>query len=247
MMPHLVFLHGLLGTKADWKNVIKNLPHFTCTALDLPLHGENKGLRVTNFTETASVLSEQIQSAVGNQPYFLVGYSLGGRIALYYGLEAKVAKGNLQGLILEGANLGLCTEQERQQRWQNDCLWAERFAQQPPHQVLEDWYQQPVFAHLTAIQRQRLIQLRQSNCGENIAQMLKATSLAKQPDFRPKVRSNSLPIFYLCGEKDNKFRRMAEENLLNYHLIPNAGHNAHLENPQAFAEKLVLLMNSIAV
>ncbi|URL06246.1 2-succinyl-6-hydroxy-2,4-cyclohexadiene-1-carboxylate synthase [Avibacterium sp. 21-595] len=243
--PHLVFLHGLLGTKADWQKIIEKLPHFSCLALDLPLHGENKHINVTDFDNAAEILTQQIQSAVQNQPYFLIGYSLGGRLALYYALQAEVEKGDLQGLILEGANLGLTSEQERQQRWQNDCDWAERFATQPAHQVLEDWYQQPVFSHLTAEQRQVLIKLRQANCGENIAQMLKATSLATQPDFRSQVRSNSLPIFYLCGEKDVKFRQMAVENQLNLHFIPNAGHNAHQENPQAFSQCLAHILAKI--
>ncbi|MFZ7276205.1 2-succinyl-6-hydroxy-2,4-cyclohexadiene-1-carboxylate synthase [Avibacterium endocarditidis] len=245
--PYLVFLHGLLGTKADWQKIIEKLPHFPCVALDLPFHGENKQLAAKDFAQSAEILSAQIQSAVQNQPYFLIGYSLGGRLALYYALQTEVKKGDLQGLILEGANLGLTCEQERQQRWQNDCDWAQRFATHPAHQVLADWYQQPVFAHLTSAQRQALIQRRQANCGENIAQMLKATSLAKQPDFRPQVRSNSLPIFYLCGENDSKFRQMAVENQLNLHLIPNAGHNAHQENPQGFAEHLQHILTNIEI
>ena len=63
--------------------VIENLPRFNCIALDLPFHGQAKGVEVTNFEETAEYLSQQIKSAVKNDPYFLVGYSLGGRIALY--------------------------------------------------------------------------------------------------------------------------------------------------------------------
>ena len=87
--------------------VIKNLPHFNCIPLDLPFHGQAKGVEVTNFEETAEYLSQKIKSAVKNEPYFLVGYSLGGRIALYYALQAQVERSNLQGVILEGANLGL--------------------------------------------------------------------------------------------------------------------------------------------
>ena len=73
----------------------------------MPFHGQAKDLEVTNFEETAEYLAKQIKSAVKNEPYFLVGYSLGGRIALYYALQAQVERSNLQGVILEGANLGL--------------------------------------------------------------------------------------------------------------------------------------------
>ena len=48
-MINIIFLHGLLGTKNDWQKVIENLPHFNCIALDLPFHGQAKGIEVTNF------------------------------------------------------------------------------------------------------------------------------------------------------------------------------------------------------
>ncbi|VEI47984.1 2-succinyl-6-hydroxy-2, 4-cyclohexadiene-1-carboxylate synthase [Actinobacillus equuli] len=32
---------------------------------------------------------------------------------------------------------------------------------------------------------------------------------------------------------------MAEQNQLNYQMIPQAGHNAHFEQPQVFVENLL--------
>ena len=87
---------------------------------------------------------------------------------------------------------------------------------------------------------------RKANCGANIGKMLLATSLAKQPDFREKVRSSLLPFFYFCGERDQKFRQMAEANQLNLTVIPDAGHNAHLENPIYFAKKIENIVLKIA-
>ena len=264
--PSLVFLHGLLGTKHDWQAVIDRLPHFDCISLDLPLHGEQKTLAVTDFEQTCVYLSQKIESAVGNKPYMLIGYSLGGRLALYYALQSQVEKGELTGLILEGANLGLLTAAEKQVRWDSDQQWAQRFANEAPSAVLNDWYRQAVFADLNEAQRQRLIEKRTNNCGENITQMLLATSLAKQPDFRSlvkeyiqeqrlqkqqlqkqqlhkqqQVRSKTFPIHFFCGERDQKFRRQAEQHQLNLTLIKQAGHNAHTENPDEFAAQLTAL------
>lgn len=235
---HLVFLHGLLGSQEDWQKIIENCPHFDCIALDLPYHGTAKNRAVTDFAECANYLAEQIQRAVKNEPYFLIGYSLGGRIALYYALQAQCEKGNLQGLIVEGANLGLKDDAEKAVRWQNDEKWADRFCSTALENLLEDWYQQPVFAHLNEQERAALIQKRVGNCGENIGKMLRATSLAKQPYLGDKVRSSLLPIYYFVGEKDQKFRQMAALEKLNTRIIPNAGHNAHLENPKGFVEAL---------
>ena len=241
-MPTLVFLHGLLGTQADWQKLFEKLPHFRCIALDLPFHGAAKSIEVNNFDDTCTYLATQIKNVLGNAPYFLVGYSLGGRIALYYALQSQADKGNLQGLVLEGANLGLTSEAEKQARWLNDQQWAQNFSHKPSNMVLQDWYQQPVFAHLNHSQRVELIRLRATNCGANISKMLLATSLAKQPDFREKVRSNFLPIYYIVGENDFKFKQMAIDNQLNWFAVEHAGHNAHIENPQAFADIITQLL-----
>lgn len=246
IMTNLIFLHGLLGTKSDWQKVIENLPHFRCLSLDLPFHGENKTVAVEDFEQTAQFLESQIQSLIKDEPYILIGYSLGGRIAQYYALQAQVQRGNLQAVILEGVNLGLQSEQEKQSRLVNDKMWAERFFHEKPETVLEDWYKQPVFSHLNEQQRKSLIEKRKANCGANIGKILLATSLAKQPDFREKVRSSLLPFFYFCGEQDQKFRQMAEDNQLDLTLIPHAGHNAHLENSTYFAEKIENIVLKIA-
>ena len=245
-MMNLVFLHGLLGTKSDWQKVIENLPHFRCLSLDLPFHGENQVIAVEDFEQTAQFLEEQIQHLIKDEPYILIGYSLGGRIAQYYALQARVKIGHLKAVILEGANLGLQSVQEKQSRLVNDKIWAERFFHENPETVLEDWYQQPVFSHLNEQQRKALIEKRKATCGANIGNMLLATNLAKQPDFREKVRSSLLPFFYFCGERYQKFRQMAEDNQLDLTLIPHAGHNAHLENSTYFAKKIEDIILKIA-
>ena len=81
--------------------------HRKSTALSLSLsrftvHGENKAVAVEDFEQTAQCLEEQIQHLIKNEPYILIGYSLGGRIAQYYALQAKVKIGHLKAVILEG-------------------------------------------------------------------------------------------------------------------------------------------------
>ena len=109
-MLNVIFLHGLLGTASDWQDIIKNLTQFRCIALDLPFHGAAQQIEVTDFDEATQYLAKQISNAVPNEPYVLVGYSLGGRLALHYALQSKADKGKLRAVILEGANLGLKTE-----------------------------------------------------------------------------------------------------------------------------------------
>lgn len=239
-MKTIIFLHGLLGEGADWQKIFENLPRFQCIAIDLPFHGSAKNVAIKDFAQASAYLHKQIQSAVGRGEFFLVGYSLGGRLALDYALRYQPT--NLQGLILEGVNLGLQTEAERKTREQNDEYWARRFETESFPQVLEDWYQQPVFSHLNAKQRAELIALRGRGEGKSVAKMLRATSLAKQPNFLPRLPELVCPFHYFVGEFDQKFRQLTAEAGISSIVISQAGHNTHQENPTEFTRCLMQII-----
>lgn len=233
----VVFLHGLLGSQQDWQAVIfalqnansQNTLKIRPLTLDLPFHGESAALPCADFSHARTLLHQALTALI-QEPFVLVGYSLGGRLALDYTLNQP--NPNLAYTLLEGANIGLKTDNEKAARWQNDQHWANRFRTETIENVLADWYQQPVFAHLTANKRSDLIEKRRNNHGSHIAQMLESTSLAKQPDFSAQLPHEK--IHFLIGEQDQKFRQMAAENHLPHTLIPNAGHNSHAENPSGF-------------
>lgn len=238
-MP-VVFLHGLLGSQGDWQGVLtllQNFPQFRPLTIDLPFHGKSENIACQDFADLRAQLHQTLMTLLGNTPFFLVGYSLGGRVALDYTFHAK--NPHLLGTILEGTNIGLKTEAECKARWQNDQHWANRFRTEPITQVLNDWYQQPVFAHLDACKRSILIEQRQHNSGKNIAQMLENTSLAKQQNFADFLNTREKNITFFIGEKDQKFRQIAIENQLPYILIGNSGHNSHDENSLGFVKELV--------
>ncbi|WGE89081.1 2-succinyl-6-hydroxy-2,4-cyclohexadiene-1-carboxylate synthase [Actinobacillus arthritidis] len=239
----VVFLHGLLGSQQDWQAVLdrlQNFPEIRPLTIDLPLHGASEHIACHGFTHARELIHQTILHYIGNQAFYLIGYSLGGRLALDYTLNAH--NPHLKHTILEGANIGLATDTERQTRWQNDQQWAERFRQEPMTTVLNDWYQQAVFANLDLHQRSNLIQKRQNNHGIAIATMLEATSLAKQTYYQPLLIEKNWNITFLIGEKDRKFRKMVCDNNLNHHIISDAGHNVHTENPQAFLNCLLGLI-----
>ncbi|WP_281772357.1 2-succinyl-6-hydroxy-2,4-cyclohexadiene-1-carboxylate synthase [Haemophilus parahaemolyticus] len=236
----VVFLHGLLGSQRDWQGVLtllQNFPQFRPLTIDLPFHGKSENIACQDFVDLRAQLHQTLMTLLGNTPFFLVGYSLGGRVALDYTFHVK--NPHLLGTILEGTNIGLKTEAECKARWQNDQHWANRFRTELITQVLNDWYQQPVFAHLDACKRSILIEQRQHNSGKNIAQMLESTSLAKQQDYSDLLKTSEKNITFFIGEKDQKFRQIAIENQLSYILIANAGHNSHDENSLGFVKELV--------
>lgn len=239
----VVFLHGLLGSQQDWQAVLdrlQNFPQIRPLTFDLPLHGASEHIACRDFAHARELIHQTILQYIGNQPFYLVGYSLGGRLALDYTLNTNNPQ--LKHTILEGTNIGLATDAERQARWQNDHQWAERFRNEPIVKVLNDWYQQAVFTNLDQHKRSNLIEKRQNNNRSAVAAMLEATSLAKQNYFLPSLSETKSNITFFIGEDDQKFRKIASDNKLNHQLIPNAGHNAHYENPESFTDALLVLI-----
>ena len=235
-MPTLVFLHGLLGSGEDWQNCIQYLQDYSTITLDLPGHGTSVQLRCDGFDDVCQQVSQTLQSLLSpDQAVIIVGYSLGGRIAMHGIANHCFDKLNLVKAFIEGGNFGLVDESARQDRDRQDQAWGQRFKSEPIAQVLNDWYQQAVFSSLNHEQRQTLIAQRSANLGTAISQMLLSTSLAKQQPLLEPLGYSNIAVHYICGEKDSKFCQLAQQSGLSFSPIANAGHNVHHEQPQAFA------------
>ncbi|OEE68038.1 2-succinyl-6-hydroxy-2,4-cyclohexadiene-1-carboxylate synthase [Enterovibrio norvegicus FF-33] len=241
----LVFLHGLLGNGKDWQDVIDALGNdFTCLTIDLPGHGESQHIDVAGFDDTCVLIATTIQYHL-HQPFWLIGYSLGARLAMYLSAVQRESVGEgdarLAGLIIESGHTGLPI-QERAARKDHDARWAARFEQEPIVDVLQDWYQQAVFSSLNHEQKQSLVAIRSDNLGVKVASMLRATSLAKQPILSQALKNSGLPLYYLCGENDHKFAALAKYSGFAFFTIPNAGHNIHTEQPALFSQHVKRLI-----
>ncbi|WP_200343003.1 alpha/beta fold hydrolase, partial [Halorhodospira halophila] len=169
--------------------------------------------------------------------FALVGYSLGGRLALAL---ADRYPHRLSALILEGAHPGLQDATAREERRRHDAAWAQRFETGPWQESLDAWYRQPVFADLSDPRRQALIQRRARHRPEHLAATLRAASLSGQPDLRPALRRLSAPCAYIAGKRDRKFSAIADSLAaqtpgLTVAKLDGVGHNCHAEAPEAVA------------
>ncbi|MDR1529040.1 MAG: 2-succinyl-6-hydroxy-2,4-cyclohexadiene-1-carboxylate synthase [Burkholderiales bacterium] len=230
--PTLVFLHGFLGNSNDWGEILPAFSDWYCLAIDLPGHGGSRALRIAGFEEADDALADTLkENRIKN--YYLIGYSLGGRIAMVHACRGMSS--GLSGLIVESAHPGLTDENERALRRNHDHRWADRFRDESLSSVLNDWYRQPVFSSLSEERRRDLIESRDDCDGIAVAAMLQATSLAKQPFLGQQLKTLDPPFLYLCGEFDQKFRQMADTLYLSSsHVIANAGHNTHRDCPIEF-------------
>lgn len=238
-LPCLVWLHGFLGNQKEWESFSEHFTDWPQLFIDLPGHGKSADITVEGFVQVDKLLRKTLLS-YNILKYWLIGYSLGGRVAMYHACQGENT--GLRGLIVEGSHPGLTDENARQDRKSSDQQWAQRLRTQPLKVVLDDWYHQAVFQSLNDQQRASLIAQRSQNNAQSLAAMLEATSLGNQPDLKAMLKQLPLPFYYLCGERDEKFRAVATGLELSPHLITAAGHNAHRENPIAFTACLLNLL-----
>ncbi len=236
----LICLHGFLGTAEDWIPLIEGIAeHTRCVAVDLPGHGETQGVfEHFSWQQIMASLRQLVEQCAAPQT-FVLGYSMGGRLAL--GLAAA-APALVHGVIVESASPGIEDDWERLQRWQHDLEVALDLMLQDFETFLEQWYRQPVFAALR--HHPEFAKLLQQRYGHNeqlqLAAALKVMSVARQPSYWQWLRTATLPLLFIAGEADEKYRGIAERlaALGNAHLevalVPKVGHMVHFEAPEVF-------------
>ncbi|WP_062260421.1 2-succinyl-6-hydroxy-2,4-cyclohexadiene-1-carboxylate synthase [Endozoicomonas arenosclerae] len=245
----LVLLHGFLGDSGDWEALAKQLENdLYLIAVDLPGHGKSRDVKVSqeNAFEEFSVLLRQTLTQLGLDKFSLLGYSLGGRLAMSHLTQNSEA---VDKLLVESSHPGLEESSERQARWKNDEEWAGQFRNDPLDEVLQRWYHQPVFADLNSREREKLMQHRcsGSQSGEALANALESFSLSKQPEFWGMLNRSSGASHYFFGDRDLKFQAIAHRLLEmgcfhGVHEIREAGHNVHREQPEAMAKVIRQLL-----
>jgi 2-succinyl-6-hydroxy-2,4-cyclohexadiene-1-carboxylate synthase len=137
-MRRVTLVHGFLGSPADWADVLARLsPGIACDCVPLT------DLGCGSVDEAASMLAQRLAR---NPCDLLVGYSMGGRIAL----ELAAARGELvPRLLLLGASPGLDDAAERARRASEDDARAAEILRDGLDAFVERWYRLPIFAPFT--------------------------------------------------------------------------------------------------
>ena len=242
--PPVVLLHGFLGDRREWGEVVSLLAPRRVHLIELPGHGSEVDARVADPDDAIRWLAGRLR-ALRLPRYRLVGYSMGGRLALMFTRAAhnQAPETAPCSVLVESAHPGLGSDPERAQRKVHDESWASRFESEPIRQVLDDWYRQAVFSDQSKAARDQLVARRSCVRGASVARTLRALSLAGQPDLQPWLMGSAARIGWITGRSDARYSRIVKHlsariPTLYCDSLPG-GHNVHLEAPYAFAQSLI--------
>jgi 2-succinyl-6-hydroxy-2,4-cyclohexadiene-1-carboxylate synthase len=242
-LPKVLFLHGFMGCGKDFASLIHTLlPNVCCLTVDLPGHGQTEVFEPSGYgMDAIAPALLQLLQHLNFVPCHLMGYSMGGRLALY--LACKFPQQFLS-LFLESASPGLATEAERVLRQQQDEILATELESEHWPTFLARWYAQPLFDTLRhSLQFDEMLQRRLHNHPHLLAQALRGFGTGVQPSLWSEMAALTMPITLVVGDRDLKFvqinKNMAvRQPLAQLKILPNCGHAAHAENPTAFAAAL---------
>jgi 2-succinyl-6-hydroxy-2,4-cyclohexadiene-1-carboxylate synthase len=233
MAPAVVLLHGFTHTGASWDPVVAALgERYRALALDIRGHGSASA----RMPVTLEGVLEDV-GALTPERFTLVGYSMGGRIALHAALALPE---RIERLVLIGASPGIADPADREARLKDDERLAAEIEGMDIDAFARRWAQTPVLAGqspdvLAAAQADRLC-----NRPASLATALRGLGTAALPSVWERLREIRVPVALVVGERDEKFRAIATEMAAKLPdatmvVVPGAGHAVHLEAPDAMA------------
>lgn len=239
----LVLLHGFTGSADTWQPFVERFrANHQVISIDLLGHGQSDSpsdpmrYRVERQIDDLTAVLEELKI----DDYDLLGYSMGGRLALHLAL----AHGErVTGLILESASPGIEPAEERASRIQQDESLATMLEREGIDAFVKYWERLPLFASqmsLPAETRQRLRRQRLSSSKIGLAGSLRGFGAGVSEPLWDRLHELP-PTLLIAGELDEKYANLARRmgNLIpdsTIAIVPGAGHTVHLEKPDEFAD-----------
>lgn len=201
-------LHGFLGLPSDWDFL---------RAAGLEVDPRNPG-------------------QIPPQGDVLLGYSMGGRLAL----RAMLDGARYKRAVIVSAGLGIESEEERVARREADQSWASRFETEEWSELMKAWDSQPIFGG------HRMTRRESDFDRATLADELRRQSPAALEALAPRLHEITIPILWIAGERDPRYVSEARRavTLLPHAelwICPGAAHRVPWEQPELFAARLLAI------
>lgn len=232
-MPHIIWaIPGFLGLPSDWDHLrmpnVRGVDLYTFDWKNLSHWATQFNQLISKKTDTTNIL---------------MGYSLGGRLALH----ALIDQPRLwKGAIIISAHPGLSNIKERKHRDERDENWAQRFKVEDWQKLMYDWNAQEVFAHDSfRFERQECHYQR-----KDLVHTLIHGSLAHQLDLKEQIAAIDIPILWITGEKDDRYCELGRSleffsPLSSLKVISESGHRVPWDRPLVFTELVESFLQQI--
>jgi 2-succinyl-6-hydroxy-2,4-cyclohexadiene-1-carboxylate synthase len=249
-LPKVICLHGFLGHGKDFKIVRDHYAdHPTIIAPNFPDYSKSPASQFS-WESCIQALDELIVAESKDAVCVLLGYSMGGRIALQYALQHA---DSLAGLVLVGATPGIANENERAARIQKDFAQATMLREQPLENFLKHWFEQDIIRSQSQIPEPYQSDMRRSRESNNsiaLAQSLSSLGTGSMPPAWNQLSHLHPPTLLVTGDRDEKFKTIAgkmETQLPNaqHASTIDAGHACCFEKPLAFTQILDSFVSSL--
>lgn len=245
----VLLLHGFTGSSVTWPPHLEAWREFTTVAVDLLGHGRSDcptdpdRYRMEHGVEDLLALLDHL----GIQQTAVVGYSMGGRVALHLALRAPE---RLWALILESVSPGIEDAVERETRRKNDAALAEAIERDGIAAFVDHWQALPLFAtqaQLPSAVREALRRQRLDNNPQGLAHSLRGLGAGMQESVLQHLKRLWMPVLLLAGALDAEYCELARQMAAllpdnRLAIVPQSGHAIHLEWPVVFANAVLLFL-----
>lgn len=230
--PHVLALHGFTGSGADWSPLAVDLEH-PVLAPDLLGHGTSPAPASAEAYRMPAVV-EQTLAWCGDGPWVLLGYSMGGRVALR--LAERLGE-RLAGLVLVSANPGIEDPSERAERAERDHALADAIATNGAAWFAERWARHPLIRSQQDLPPALLgpmTERRTTNRHEGLAGSLRGMGQGSVLPVWDRLHAIAVPTLWVTGDDDPKYtaiaaRAAALQPRAQHVRMPDVGHCTHLE------------------
>ena len=232
----VLFIPGFMQRGDAWRPVAELLPErYPSVLLDHREHSFEG--RLAEIADAAS--------PAGGKGAVLVGYSLGGRLALRAVLRDP---GRYGGLVTVGATAGLDDPSLRSSRAEADDRLASWIEMAPIEDVVSIWERQPLFADQSEALIEEQRPGRMSHDPAELAMLLRTAGQGVLQPVWHELLTLEVPVLAVAGARDEGYVRAAQRMADvaprgRAAIVEDAGHAAHLQRPERVAELIAAFLN----